>query len=360
MEEFRHRFFTFGFFLTVFSILLVVIYMLLPFWEPIVLALISAVVFFPIFRFFRKLLFSDLLAAFLTLLLVVSVVIVPLSVAVLIFGQEVARLLSNLQRFVQEGGLDVLVKDIQEKLYIYLYSLQAKYPLLGEVLSEENLKKFLKELYTYASGYFTSLTKEALLWFTNAVFDLFIYILTLFFALYQGKHAVKHLRRVLPLEEKDREEVLKTVYNAITGVIYGTVGTAVVQSFIALGLYIYYGLPYPFLWALLTALFAFIPPFGTGYVWFPITLYQLFFVDTTKGFIGLAVGFLVISSIDNIVRPLVMKERIELPYVVLFFAVVGGLITFGFTGLFLGPTFFALFITLLRIYEERFSPKKVS
>ncbi|NPB05696.1 MAG: AI-2E family transporter [Aquificae bacterium] len=357
MDEFRRRIFTYGFLLTVFVIFLLVVYMLLPFWQPITLAVISAVVFYPVFRFFKRFLFSDLLAAGLTLAVVVSLVVVPFLVAAFLFSQEVAKLLTNLQRFVQEGGIDLLVKDLQQKLYVYLYSVQSKYPFLGEVLNEENLKGFLAQLYSFLSGYFTSLTKEAVIWLGGAAFGLFVYLLTLFFALYQGKAAVEHARRLLPLEERDKEEILKTIYNAVTGVIYGTVGTAVVQSFVALALYAYYGLPYPFLWALVTALFAFIPPFGTGYVWFPLTLYELFFVDTFKGLVGLAVGFLVISSIDNFVRPLIMKERIELPYVVLFFAVVGGLLAFGFTGLFLGPTIFALFVTLLRLYERKLYPK---
>ena len=355
MEGFRKKLFTYGFLATVLSIFGLVIYMLLPFWQPITLALISAVVFYPIQRFFKKIFFSDLVASFLSLLTVVSLVVVPFTVAFAILSQELVKLISNLQEFINKGGLDLLVSEIQSKLYIYLYKLQAKYPSVGEFLNEENLKGWFQHLYTNFSGWMAKSTKELIFWFGSAIFGLFIYLLTLFFAFYQGKVAVYHLKRIFPLEEQDKEEIFQTVYNAITGVIYGTVGTAVVQSFIALGLYIYYGLPYPFLWALVTVLFAFIPPFGTGYVWFPITVYELLLVDKTKGLIGLAVGFLIISSIDNFVRPLVMKEKIELPYVVLFFSVVGGLITFGFTGLFLGPTIFALFITLLRIYEEKFS-----
>jgi len=155
------------------------------------------------------------------------------------------------------------------------------------------------------------------------------------------------------LEEKDKEEIFDTIRKSTTGVIYGTAGTAVIQSLIAFGLYIYYGLSYPFLWALLTALFAFIPPFGSGFVWFPVTIYVLLAVNLTKGIVGLAVGFLIISSIDNFVRPLIMKDKIELPYIFLFFSILGGLVAFGFAGLFIGPTIFALFLTLLRIYEEK-------
>jgi predicted PurR-regulated permease PerM len=355
MENFRQKFFIFSFFVLIFFIFFVVIYMLLPFWQPLVLALISGVVFYPIHRFFKKFLFSDLVSAFLTLVVVFTFVIFPLSVAIFVFGQELTRLIENLNDYYRSGKLELLLEDLRTKLELYLYSLQSKYPFLENFLNIENLKGITKTIYSNLSGWLTKFTKEVVFWVSNAVFGTFIYLLTLFFALYQGQNAIKHIKRVIPLEDKDKEEILRTLKDAITGVIYGTAGTALIQSIIALGLYLYYGLSYPFLWALITAIFAFIPPFGTGYVWFPITLYEFFTGNTLKGIVGLVVGFLVISSIDNFVRPLVMKEKIELPYVVLFFSVIGGLFTFGFAGLFLGPTIFALFITLVKIYERKFA-----
>jgi len=361
MENFRHKVFLFSFFALIVLTFLVVLYMLLPFWQPFILALISAVVFFPVFKFLKKILRSDLLATFATLAAVFSVVIVPLTIAAFVLLQELNRLVENLNTYYQSGRFEYLLADLKAKLYIYLYQFQERYPFLAELLKEENLKELVKEIYSYLSKWFTNATREAVFWLANTVFYTFVYLITLFFALYQGNRTLKHVKAVIPLEEKDKDEIFQTLYNAITAVIYGTAGTALVQSMIALGLYVYYGIPYPFLWALLTALAAFIPPFGTGYVWFPITLYELLFANTVKGLVGLAVGLLIISSIDNIVRPLVMKEKIELPYIVLFFSVMGGLFAFGFTGIFLGPTIFALFITLVHIYERKFvdNPKAI-
>ena len=354
MEDFRKKFFIFFFLALNFLIFFLVLYMLLPFWEPLVLAIISAVVFYPVFRFFKRFIKSETLAAFFTLLVVFSAVIIPLTVAIFVFAQEITKLAEHLNEYYRSGKLELFISDLKSRLYIYLYSFKEKYPFLEEILKEENIKQWVSQFYNALSKWFTNLAKQALLWSANAVFYTFVYLLTLFFALSQGKRTVRYIKEILPLEERDKEEIFKTLYDSITAVIYGTAGTALVQSLIALGLYIYYGLPYPFLWALLTALAAFIPPFGSGYVWVPVTLYELFFGDTTKGLIGLAVGALVISSIDNIVRPLIMKEKIELPYIVLFFAVLGGIFTFGFTGIFLGPTIFTLFITMVDLYRKKF------
>ena len=354
MHDFQRKFFLFSFFVLIFFIFFLVLYMLLPFWQPIFLALISAVVFYPIFRFFKKLFISDLVATFITLFVVFSIVIVPLTIAVVVFAQELTKLVEHLNEYYQSGQLELLINDLKGKLYVYLYQFQEKYPFLADILKEERLKELINRFYNYLSAWFTNSTKEAVYWLVNIVFFTFIYLITLFFALYQGEKTLKHIKAVIPLEEKDKEEIFQTLSNSIKAVIYGTTGTAIFQSIIALWLYIYYGLPYPFLWALLTALAAFIPPFGTGYIWFPLTVYELFFVNTFKGLVGLAVGFLIISSIDNVIRPLIMKEKISLPYIVLFFSVIGGLFTFGFTGIFLGPTVFALFITMVDLYEKKF------
>ena len=362
MDEFRKRFFALSFIGLILGTTLLVLYMLLPFWKPVTLALISAAVFYPLQRFFEKILRSNLLATFITLTVIFLVVIVPSAIAFVIFGQEVTKLLQYLNQYYQNGKFQTLAEELRSWLYINLYKFQEHYPFLRELLNEENLKELLNKLYAFASSFFTQLTKSAFFWLGSAAFGIFVYLITLFFALYQGRQALMHAKNVIPLEEKDKEEIFSTIYNAVTAVIYGTAGTAIVQALVAFGVYIYYGLPYPFLWALLTALSAFIPPFGSGYVWFPLALYELLVVDKVKGLVGLAVGFLVISTIDNFVRPLVMKEKIELPYIVLFFSVMGGIVTFGFTGIFLGPTIFALFITLIKLYDEKFvkgTPKGV-
>ncbi len=350
----------FSFLALILAISGLVFYMILPFWKPVTLALISAVVFYPLQRFFEKIFRSTFVSAFCTLITIFAVVIIPLTLAVAILGQELTKLLEYINGYYQSGKFQILLEDLRSWLYLNLYKFQENYPLLGQILKEENLKELATKIYTILYGFASKMTKEALLGTGVVIFQTFVYLITLFFTLYQGKKALWHLKKLMPLEDSDKEEIFLTISNAIKGVIYGTAGTAIVQALIALGIYLYYGLPYPFLWAIATALFAFIPPFGTGYIWFPITVYEFLFVDHFKGIVGLLVGLLVISSIDNIVRPLVMKEKIELPYIALFFSIMGGIFTFGFTGIFLGPTIFALFITLIKLYEEKFVKTKTN
>jgi len=355
METFRKHFFIVSFLAFVLTILGIVLYMIYPFWEPIVLALISAVVFYPVQKFLRKIFRLRLVSSFLTIVLVFGLIIVPLVISLIVLGQELLKLSQTVDTYLQTGHLTLLVKKIRAELLLYVYKFKLKYPILKDFLSEQNLQKWVEEAYKFLAAFITKLTKEMIFWSAHFVFALFIYLLTLFFALYQGEGALYHVKKIIPLEQKDKEEIFNTLYNAITGVIYGTVGTAILQAAAALGLYMYYGLSYPFLWAIATAFFAFIPPFGTAYVWLTVTIYVMLKVNLTKGLIGLIYGTLVIASIDNIVRPLLMKEKIELPYILLFFAVMGGLFAFGFTGLFLGPTIFALFITLIKLYEKKFA-----
>jgi predicted PurR-regulated permease PerM len=352
-EKLRKKIFAISFLTLIFINLVLVIYLIIPFWQPIVLALISAVVFNPINRFFRKIVINRFLSALLTLVFITATVVVPLAIIGAVLSQEVLKLIDALNNWVKTGALQVYIQEIKSKILLTLYKFQIQYPFLEKIINIQNINELVEKIIKTLSENLTSLTKGLLVFISISLFNFFVYSITLFFSLYGGDKALKHLKRLLPLEEKDKEEIFNTIYSSITAVIYGTVGTAVVQSIIVFWLYIYYDLPYPLLWAIATAFFAFIPPFGTGYIWFPVVLYELLLVDFHKGLIGLLVGFLIVSSIDNFVRPLIMGGKINLPYIFLFFSIVGGLVSFGFTGLFLGPTLFALFLTLIKLYEER-------
>jgi len=61
----------------------------------------------------------------------------------------------------------------------------------------------------------------------------------------------------------------------------------------------------------------------------------------------------IISTVDNIIRPLIMKIGVQMPYIVLFFSILGGIIAFGFVGIFLGPIIFTTLFSLFVIYERR-------
>jgi len=142
-------------------------------------------------------------------------------------------------------------------------------------------------------------------------------------------------------------ELLQTIGGTMRGVVYGVLGTALAQGVLAAIGFVIAGVPSPALLGFLTFLLS-ILPFGPPLVWGGATLWLYY-----QGEVGWAVfmavyGTIVISSIDNFLKPLLISRGSSLPFLLVFLGVLGGVFAFGFIGLFLGPTLLAVGYTLLR------------
>ena len=138
-----------------------------------------------------------------------------------------------------------------------------------------------------------------------------------------------------------------TVGATIQGVVYGIIGTAVAQGLVALVGFLIAGVPGALLLAFLTFMLSIIP-IGPPLLWGGATAW-LFYQGETGWAIFMAVwGFFVISGIDNIIKPLLISRGSKLPFVVVVLGVFGGVIAFGFVGIFIGPTLMAIGYSLAR------------
>lgn len=99
--------------------------------------------------------------------------------------------------------------------------------------------------------------------------------------------------------------------------------------------------------------FAVIPFLGAGIVGFPFALYYFIVGDTTAGII-LVISFVVISLLDNYLRPLIVGHNVQMHALLIFFATIGGIMTFGLIGFIVGPIIMALFVALWQIYALEF------
>jgi predicted PurR-regulated permease PerM len=108
----------------------------------------------------------------------------------------------------------------------------------------------------------------------------------------------------------------------------------------------------PVLWGLTTALASFVPLIGSNIVWVPICLYLLITGYILKAIILAVFGVFGIGLVDNVVRPLFIKGRARMSFLLTFFAVFGGIQAFGLIGIIVGPLIMALFISLMEIVKD--------
>jgi len=143
------------------------------------------------------------------------------------------------------------------------------------------------------------------------------------------------------------QHLLNVAGKTVRGVVYGILGTALVQAVLAgIGLWIA-GVPGPAFLALLTFFFSIVPVVGTGMVWIPAAFW-LFNQGQTGWAIFMVIWGLGVANVDNVVKPWLISQGSEMPFLLIFFGVLGGALTFGFIGVFLGPTLLAVGYRLLQ------------
>ncbi len=192
-------------------------------------------------------------------------------------------------------------------------------------------------------------------WFVARGFDLgqgaFQLILSVFISFFfyrDGVMFVEKLQSAIDRVVGDRtQRLLAVTTGTIKGVVYGILGTALVQGVLAgLGFW-FMGVPVPILLGLLTFFLALFPA-GAPFVWFPASIWLFYKAGALWGFISLIYGFLVVSGVDNFLKPYLISRESHLPFILVFLGILGGMIAFGFIGLFLGPTLLAVGYSLLQ------------
>jgi predicted PurR-regulated permease PerM len=174
-------------------------------------------------------------------------------------------------------------------------------------------------------------------------------LLTLFFAYRDGKTLLEQVRRSLRPYLGDRLELyLAAIGDVCRSVVHGIVLTAAAQGVLAGIGYWAAGVGAPLLLAMLTALAALLP-FGTPLVWAPVGIVLIVTGDTWAGMGLLLWGALVVSWIDNLIRPLVISSTGHVPFLLVVFGILGGVLAFGLVGVFIGPFVVA---TLLAVWRE--------
>lgn len=140
--------------------------------------------------------------------------------------------------------------------------------------------------------------------------------------------------------------LIKVAGDTMMGVVYGIVGTALAQALLAVCGFWLASVPAPFLLGTLTFLLALFPA-GAPLVWFPAALWLFYGGSYGWGLFMLIWGAFVVSGIDNFLRPYLISKGTNMPFLLVLFGVIGGILTFGILGIFIGPTLLAIALALL-------------
>jgi predicted PurR-regulated permease PerM len=211
------------------------------------------------------------------------------------------------------------------------------------VQGAQNSSKFLVERVT-------GIAQNVLLFTVNVL----IALITLFFLLRDGKEFFSRLQRLLPMDQEHQQRLFKNIVDAVLAVVHGSLVVGMVQGLLAGLAYHFLGVPFAVLWGVVTGFAALLPVGGSTLVSIPATLYLFLQGETLRAIMLLVWSLGIVGSVDNILKPLIIGNRLGLPVLFLFFGILGGLTLFGALGIVLGPVIFALLRALLDLYSREY------
>jgi len=317
--------------------------------QPFLGALLAAAILcfstWPVYRFIERHTGGwRWLAALVMTLLILLVLVVPLALIALSFRDDVPLLLENARELFARG-----LPGPPEWV--------ARIPLVGEQLDAswreyaESRDKLGETLKRYSQPARDVLVKTGLIIAEGVLqFTLIAFIAYFFFR--DGAALVEALRNALSrVAGHLTENLLAVVGGTINGVVYGIVGTGLAQGLAALIGFLIAGVPGSVMLASLTFILSIIPA-GPALIWGGAAVWLAYYDQAGWAVFMILWGFFVISSIDNFVKPLLISRGAAMPFMLVLLGVFGGVLAFGFVGIFLGPTLLAVGFNLVRRWTE--------
>ncbi len=211
------------------------------------------------------------------------------------------------------------------------------------------LRQAAEKVAAFLAGNFASLVKNLATFFV----DLFIVVFSLFFMFRDGESVVRAVRHLMPFDEAIQTDMLSESKDLIFASVAVALVIAGMQGLLGGMAFTIGGIPTPIFWGLLIAFFSIVPVVGSALIWVPAALWLGFSGHWGKGLAVVVICGGVAAVADNIVRPLLLRNRTHLNELLLFISVLGGLQVFGLLGLVAGPTIVAAAMGVFRVYMDR-------
>src|SRR3954471_951117 len=335
-----------GFLLLLTAVTLAFAWVLYPFYGAVLWAVVVAVLFAPIHRrLLQSMPGRPSLAAAVTVLIIIAMVILPLAMIAASLVQEASSLFAKIQS--GEYNLGSYLQRIFDALPAWAAGLIERFNLTDLSALREKL----------TSGLMTGgqiLAPQALSIGMNTfdfVIRLGIMLYLLFFLLRDGKALAEGIREAIPLRGEQKAALFTRFADVVRATVKGGILVAMAQGTLGGIAFWFLGIHAALLWAVLMAFLSLIPAIGATLVWLPVAIYFLATGAVWQGIGLILYGVLVIGLVDNLLRPFLVGKGSKLPDYVVLISTLGGIEVFGLNGFVIGPMIAAMFMVSWEIFS---------
>jgi predicted PurR-regulated permease PerM len=320
------------------------------FLEPVVWATVLALVLHPLYRPLLAAVRSGSLAALLLCLLGAFLLSIPFYWVASLLPAQVQEVYGRLEKLVQPGAGGQPNSEPVLQAWAWMADLAQRFGY--------DLKTVLNDLLRQGASRLIAATPGLIGGLVHWAFDLAIVTMTLFFFLRDGERLVQWLRDLVPLGHTQTEDLFGKIRDIVRATVLGGLAVAAAQGFLGGLLFWALGLPTPLLWGIAMGLLALVPLVGSWLVWAPAGIALLWQGHVWRGAILLGGGLFGVSTIDNILRPLIIGQHAQMPTLLIFFSILGGVEAFGAVGLIVGPVLVALLVGILDFTRARIQSQR--
>lgn len=312
-----------------------------PLWKPLLFAAILGSVLWPLQKRLRvKLWNRRYLGATLLTIGVVVLILTPLTIIGIIAIQQAIEA-AGWVKGAYKGDVNSLLRPLPDHIERGIKAFLERFPQVKALNAPAEAGKFVA---THLQNLLSTVSTFA--------FDLAMMLIALFFLLSDGNHLVDWIKRVSPLGPSRTNELLKEFRVVARSVIGANLVTGLLQSVVATIGYLIASVPQPLFFGLLTLLTSFIPSVGTAIVSLPLAGLLLLMGHPWAALFLAIWSVVLVSSVDNLARPWLIKGDLDVHGALIFFSIIGGISVFGVVGIVVGPMTLVWFLTMVRFYRR--------
>ncbi|MEM3091069.1 MAG: AI-2E family transporter [Candidatus Pacearchaeota archaeon] len=326
---------------TVLLIALIVLSILVlkPIFTSIIIAMLLAFIFSPIYDWLNKRIKNPNISASIIIISLLLIIIVPIWFLTPILLEQAY----NIFQSVSKIDFVTPLKSIFP-------------PLFASEKSATEIGTIISSFTTRITNSFVNSIAQIILEFPNIMLHLLVIFFTLFFLLRDKEIVINYIKSILPFSKEIEERIFINSKNVTASVLYGEIIVGMLQGMIlSIGLFIF-KIPNALFYSVIAIILGVLPIIGTLILWGPLAIY-LFSINNTIAAWGIVFFGVLSSNIDNILRPIIISKRTHLHSSIVLISMIGGLFFFGILGFVLGPLVISYLLILLEVYRGKTKPE---
>lgn len=277
------------------------------------------------------------------------IIITVLGLLIFMLARQLVSFLGDAEKFIVENPNFFKESSFFVKLSEFTEKFGFSFLDFNITSFTDNLLSILRESSSKLIAFGTNFVSGV----GNFVISVLFIIFALYFCFLDGKYLASLIGKAIPINPKHMTSIMEKFVEITKNLLSGYVLVALYQGFASFVLMTIFGVKGSLLFSVILMFCTFVPIFGAALIWFPVGVMLCFTDSIIKGIIFMILAGICISLLDNFLRPLFLKDRIQVHPLIIFFAILGGLTLFGLNGLLLGPIIVILFFTVLDILVSK-------